>query len=531
MSWKRPLYLFHRWAGIVLCLFFALWFISGIFMMYVGYPELTRPERIAGSMDLDFSRAIITPAQSIEQLRPNDFDTIATPSSLRPAEVIESVSSAFIRSVRLAMISDRPAYIVHASNGAQPRVVFADSGEVLQRTTPDMGRVVAERFAKRSGWDVSRLEYERTVHTDQWTLSSGLNDHRPLLKYALNDDAGTTLYVSTRTAEVVRDAQRTERILNWFGAVTHWIYFTAIRKYPVLWEWVVDILSAAGTLLAISGLWIGVLRWKRNPKPGKPTVPYRGLMRWHYFTGITFGVVTITWVFSGLLSMNPLNLNPSRRPTSEQQEVYTGKALTPADFASVPMPMGAGVFEADLLHFAGQPFYRLWGQDLSTRLVGAGGVAPQLPNAQQMMDRAHLLLPGHPVRERVVLTSYDNYYYTRHPERGDKSLPIVRIIFDDPDKTWFHLDPQTGQVVERSTFTNRVYRWLYNGLHSWDILWLWERRPLWDICVIGFLLGGTLLSLLGVVIGIRRLRYKYGRTPASLQQPAQLDSTLALESR
>ncbi|HEY9274672.1 MAG TPA: PepSY domain-containing protein, partial [Achromobacter sp.] len=30
---KRWLYLIHRWAGIVLCLFFAMWFISGVVMM------------------------------------------------------------------------------------------------------------------------------------------------------------------------------------------------------------------------------------------------------------------------------------------------------------------------------------------------------------------------------------------------------------------------------------------------------------------------------------------------------------------
>lgn len=39
---KRWLYLTHRWAGIVLCLFFAMWFISGVVMMCVGYPKLTR---------------------------------------------------------------------------------------------------------------------------------------------------------------------------------------------------------------------------------------------------------------------------------------------------------------------------------------------------------------------------------------------------------------------------------------------------------------------------------------------------------
>ena len=45
---KRWLYLTHRWTGIVLCLVMAAWFLSGMVMMYVGYPKLTDGERWQG---------------------------------------------------------------------------------------------------------------------------------------------------------------------------------------------------------------------------------------------------------------------------------------------------------------------------------------------------------------------------------------------------------------------------------------------------------------------------------------------------
>ena len=44
---KRWLYLVHRWLGVLLCAFFAMWFVSGVVMMYVGYPKLTQAERLA----------------------------------------------------------------------------------------------------------------------------------------------------------------------------------------------------------------------------------------------------------------------------------------------------------------------------------------------------------------------------------------------------------------------------------------------------------------------------------------------------
>lgn len=43
----RGLVVFHRWMGIVLCLFFAMWFVTGAIMMYVPYPFLGDGARIA----------------------------------------------------------------------------------------------------------------------------------------------------------------------------------------------------------------------------------------------------------------------------------------------------------------------------------------------------------------------------------------------------------------------------------------------------------------------------------------------------
>jgi hypothetical protein len=338
-------------------------------------------------------------------------------------------------------------------------------------------------------------------------VSAGLNEHRPLHRVALNDQSGTELYVSSRTGEVVRDTHTKERMLNYFAAVTHWLYPTFIRKYPDGWAWLVDILSGIGTVFAISGLWIGILRWRRNRAPGKSAVPYRGLMRWHYFTGAIFGVCLLTWVLSGLLSMNPGKLNPSRSPSKEQAQVFSGNSFAAIGTVLPAIVLPREAVEAELLSYNGQPFFNVCLRSGQRVMTFAGEGSTELPNADRLTMRAAELLPGEPLLHAALLREYDDYYYTRHPERGEKPLPIVRVRFGDADKTWFHLDPLTGQVLERSTATNRVYRWLYNGLHSWDIRWLWERRPLWDIVVITFMSGGILLSMLGVVIGVRRLRY------------------------
>jgi hypothetical protein len=79
-----------------------------------------------------------------------------------------------------------------------------------------------------------------------------------------------------------------------------------------------------------------------------------------------------------------------------------------------------------------------------------------------------------------------------------------------------HIDPRTGTVLGRTDTHRRTSRWLFSMLHSWDWLPLLERRPLWDVVLIVLSLGGTALSVTGVVVGWRRLRVKVrsGAKPA-----------------
>jgi hypothetical protein len=283
-----------------------------------------------------------------------------------------------------------------------------------------------------------------------------------------------------------------------------------LRQFPDAWSWVVNVVAAAGCAFAVSGLWIGVLRARRRVPAPRSTK--QRLIKWHFITGGAFGVVTLTWVFSGWMSMNPAKLNPSRSPSAAEAAVLAGPALTLPEFNTLPV-LPPGTVEAELLHYDGQPLFLATARDGSTSLVPArADTTLRAPTAASLIARAPALLPGAPLIEARVLTTYDNDYYSRHPENGTAPLPVVRVRFGDAAATWFHLDPASGRIVNRSTSTNRLFRHLYNGLHSFDWWWLWSRRPLWDITVITFSLGGLSLSLLGVILGVRRLRAKLPST-------------------
>ena len=73
----------------------------------------------------------------------------------------------------------------------------------------------------------------------------------------------------------------------------------------------------------------------------------------------------------------------------------------------------------------------------------------------------------------------------------------------------FYIDPKNARLVEAYGSRSRWNRWLYHGLHSWDLPWLYRNRPAWDIFVLVLLLGGVSLCITSVILAFQLLRRKF----------------------
>ena len=434
---------------------------------------------------------------------------------------------------------DRPAYRFDGVT------VFADTGDRLGDVGPAAAVTVASRFTGRPR---DAVEFMGTLtEPDQWTLVE--RRQLPLHKLWIDDAAGSELYVSPRTAEVVMLTTRRSRMLAWVGAIPHWFYFTALRANQTLWYDVVVWTSTLGCLLAVLGLLLGVtqFRWRRPPEETRSTgrfrarIPYAGWMRWHYITGAVFGVVTLGWVFSGLLSMEPYAWTNARGLDVPRDALSGG----PLDLARFPawearswarITGGRPVKEIELLRIQDDPYYAV---RVGARPVGAqaadavrpasnaseteSGSEPLLVAADSLTPREKpfsvesllallsAALPGVPVVESDLLEDYDAYYYARGYARGAAGtrappLPVLRVKFADPTETWVYVDPRLSRVVASEHRFTRLERWLFNGLHSLDFAFWYDRRPLWDIGVIALCLGGLTSSGIGLWIGWGRIR-------------------------
>jgi hypothetical protein len=129
-------------------------------------------------------------------------------------------------------------------------------------------------------------------------------------------------------------------------------------------------------------------------------------------------------------------------------------------------------------------------------------------NENIMMDIANEAMPGVTIKEAKWLQTYDNYYRSRD---NALALPVLRVIYDDPEATWLYLDPHRGAIAQRQDRVTRARRWLYNGLHSFDFPYIYENRLLRDTLMIALSVGGLALSVTTLLPMFRRVRRRANR--------------------
>jgi hypothetical protein len=322
------------------------------------------------------------------------------------------------------------------------------------------------------------------------------------------------------------------------GAIPHWLYFTPLRKHQPAWFSFVVWSSGVGTAAALLGVIVAI--WMLSPSrryrhAGVPTsVPYRGWKRWHTIIGLFFGVVTVTWAFSGLLSMGPFDfverLAGTARPAADAatKEKGRGKGRGRNGFDPANTLRGEGRFdlsayaaklpgaaiaslgndfqtkELDFSMFAGEPQYIATDAAGHTRIIPINGESKPEHDRDQIMSMVRRGA-GASLAELRVMDQYDSYYIDRLRE---KPLPVIYARMNDETGTHYYIDPKTGRTAGTYSSRNWVRRWLYHGLHSLDFPWLYNYRPLWDIVVITLMLGGTALCVTSLVLTYRVLQRK-----------------------
>jgi len=424
----------------------------------------------------------------------------------------------------LLSIAGRPAY--RFGGGRDATIVFADTGDVADEFTDAQTRQIAASFMRVP---LDRVEFIGTIEgADQWTL--GIGRVFPLHKFNVHDAEGSEVYVSPATGEPIMLTTTKTRLFAWISTIPHWLYFEGLRSNQLLWNRVVVWTSAIVTALAVLGVVLGVTQYRRGRATFSAAIPYAGWMRWHYITGLIFGVCAVTWAFSGLLSMEPFAWT-NARGIEPADDALTGGDLDLAAYKPMEPAAwnrlldGGSLKQVDFVRMQGEHYYVVRrttrdGQDLGKRerlhqpypvrgrvaadrlIVSAATLEPRTTpfTADQIVQRVRAAVPDTPIVDYSWLTEYDSYYYSRTKQTP---LPVVRIRFADPAATWLYVDPTMNEMLASIPRLGRLERWLYNGLHSLDVGYL-STRPLWDIVMLLLLVGGLSTSVIGMYVGVKR---------------------------
>jgi hypothetical protein len=469
----RLLFLIHRYLGIALCIVVFLWCTSGLIMMYVQYPRFTNDEQLQGLAELDLDACCTWPS---------DFSDIE------------------IDRFRVEMLQGNPVARLDSTWGSF--ALDIGDGRYLDSFDERQARELAMAASDRLGLGNS-VGYLGSMDVDQWTIGFGVSQYSPLYLFEAEDNSRTQLYVSGSRGEVVQMTTAPERFWNWLGAVTHWFYPMILRQHTTVWLNTIIWTTILGLFLTLVGLYIGFKQLKRR-RSGRLS-PYRGLRLWHHWAGLIFGVLTLTWLFSGLLSLNPWGTLESRSFALEQFYLQGENGMQLSHAQDALAGISAAELPSNTVRLVGtllndRLYLTAWtGAGDAVRLDG-GTLEPKPLTEAELARVSPLLRPDVPIAEEGLIVDEDAYYYTHHLEMP---LPAYRIRYADGER--IYLDGTTGELAYAVDTSQRSYRWLFAALHRGDFAAIVRLRPIWDIMMWLLMLGVTVGAATGVWLGVDRI--------------------------
>ncbi len=163
----------------------------------------------------------------------------------------------------------------------------------------------------------------------------------------------------------------------------------------------------------------------------------------------------------------------------------------------------SGAREVEISAVAGQPVViTRYPTRQSLRVIPTDGASPRALSERDIEAAIGAAWPDSRILRTYRVHENDPYTHLREGSLGSNSL---RVALGDAGESWIHVDPSNGRIISVMDRTRRIYRWLFNGLHSFDFPGLVNRRPLWDVIMLGLLTCGFVFSITGMLIGYRRL--------------------------
>ena len=472
---KKSFQYLHRYLGLMLSVLFVVWFLSGFVMMFHSFPRPLKSEYLKLNQPI------------------GHFDSLPLGDSATALSLETCLERLYLRRV---------------DGDGQEQLLAYPSWQPISGFPEAECRQLALARCPEGVDSVQTL-----THFDMWIPWERYAEYFPIYKYHMDDDVQTELYVSSVTGEIVQESTHVKRLAAWFGAIPHWVYIKHLRLNAGLWKNTVIVLSALGSLMCLAGIILGfhyLLRMRRRKSAGFN--PYKKFwMKWHYGLGLFFGLVTFTYVFSGMMSLCsvPQFVAPGngRRPMVKSKDKEM--VCLPLESFSRPVDSIVAYFpdaiKVEWTIIGSEPFYRVTQDDGSVVMAqgDSSKTVRKLFFEPSEVEKIFAKEIGRYPHQIVLQGEYDNYY--RPNSKGDKVLPVYRIDVKNPQHTAIYVDPATASKVGEFTSNSRVHRWVYQFLHAFDTPWLLSHPTIRLFLELFLMVGGTLLSVTALGLTWKRI--------------------------
>lgn len=445
----------HKWTGIIIAAFFAMWFISGIILLYHSYPRVTTEDRY----------------RHMETIAGESLPDLLSIPGLADTTRVKSLSIARQNGENvwtISGISSRKDNPMDAGSIISDKFVIKDS-----TLMPIPGLTARGIDSIASRWaDSDKIIKVDTLHKrEQWIMYERYEKHLPILKYYFDNPAESEIYISQKNGEVLQATTRSERIWSYFGAIPHKLYIPCLRTDVEIWK---NVLLAGGLFClaaAMSGMYMGVYYlFKNRQRHHKFTSPFKKKMwRYHHITGLIFGIFLIAWGISGSLAMQRVpgwlvNYDGDYFISSSR---FWGRKPLPLSKYSLDyrdiLNSYPDVKSISWTHFGNIPVYAVVSDDKEIYVdASAPGIVKPLDIPEEEIKKCVERYFGEGVTYTISLQNdYDEYYLSRN---GGYPLPVWKIDIDNTDGSRLYVSPSDGYVKYLNN--NRIAKkWLFSATH------------------------------------------------------------------
>lgn len=477
---RKIVFNIHLILGLLLCVLFLMWFLSGFVMIYHSFPRASQEYKLQRQQPLQGALPAI---DSIIAYVPD---------------------SAKLQSLSIEMRFDRP--VVSFRGKDVPGDKYLDTLEPVEDFNEEVRQKIISLWCDAS---VHRIDTLQEV--DQWIPFGRLSEEMPIYKYYFDDPEQHQLYMTSRDGRVLQFTDKNSRFWAWLGAIPHWVYFTSLRQHQTAWIEFVKWAAGIGCIMCFAGLWLGIQDWWKQRKLGYFRSPYRkSWYKWHFISGVCFGLFAITFAFSGLMSLTDMPDWMKKAPKEKQKQMFSGRfrqdSMLPVeayalDYRTV-LSTSDSIKRITWSSWRRNPYYKIRMNNTVQNIDSSDTISVRPFRLTEEMIRMDVRQQfGDSVRWKMdLLSEYDADYYGKKKERNP--LPVYRVIVDDDMHTHLYYDPENISQ-RRIDDDGRTRRFLYSGLHSLNIKYLTDRPILWNIVMFTLMIGGTFLSLTGVVLSVK----------------------------